>query len=132
MEIWKQFRDSNYYVSNFGNIKNFNGKCLKTFNSYGYRRIKLVLNNKRECFSIHRLVGEIFIDNVDGKPLIDHINRKRSDNRVENLRWVTHLENMENVDRSISKKTLKKEVIQKIIELYNKGYSVDKILNELN
>ncbi len=126
MEIWGQFRDSNYYVSNFGGVKNNNGKILKPFNSHGYSRIKLVINNKRECFSIHRLVGEVFIDKIDGKPFIDHINRNKNDNRVENLRWVSHLENMGNVVKGV-----KKEIVEKIITLYNNGYSIDEIMDTI-
>ena len=46
---------------------------------------------------IHRLVGEAFIPNDDpeNKTEINHRNHKRHDNRVENLEWVSHQENME-------------------------------------
>lgn len=47
------------------------------------------------CF-IHRLVAEAFIPNPENKPFIDHINGNRADNRVENLRWVSHRENCNN------------------------------------
>lgn len=61
----------------------------------GYYR--LTVNGKNILF--HRLIGECFlgldIDNV--KQEIDHINRKKEDNRVENLRIVSRQENCWNV-----------------------------------
>jgi hypothetical protein len=47
---------------------------------------------------IHRLVAEAFIPNPENKRVVDHINRIRHDNRVENLRWVTYSENKVNTD----------------------------------
>lgn len=54
---------------------------------------------KGKIYRIHRLVAETFILNPDDKPEVDHINRDTHDNRVENLRWATHQENMRNMDK---------------------------------
>lgn len=50
---------------------------------------------------VHRIVAETFIEKPEGygKVEVDHINRNRQDNRVENLRWVTHKENMSNISK---------------------------------
>ena len=45
----------------------------------------------------HRLVAEKYLPNPENKPQVDHINRVRHDNRVENLRWATRTENMSNI-----------------------------------
>lgn len=51
---------------------------------------------RKKHLRVHRIVAETFIPNPENKPEVDHINRIRNDNRVENLRWVTRLENAQN------------------------------------
>ena len=45
---------------------------------------------------VHRVVAELFIPNPDGLAEVDHIDRNRINNRVENLRWVSHEQNAQN------------------------------------
>jgi hypothetical protein len=53
---------------------------------------------------IHRLIAEHYIPNPENKPFIDHINRDRTDNRIENLRWCTQTENNNNMsERCLNK-----------------------------
>ena len=58
----------------------------------GYRRVRIQGNN----YNVHRLVADVFIHNHENKPTVDHINRIRDDNRVCNLRWASHKEQVEN------------------------------------
>ena len=67
--------------------------------------IKLTLNKNtgyyictlnRKKWLHHRVIALQFIPNPDEKPEVDHINRIRNDNRIENLRWCSHYENMQN------------------------------------
>ena len=104
-EIWKPIKDYEglYEVSNLGRVKSLNyrkpgkEKILKNIESnYGYLMVGLTKNGKQKLFTVHRLVAETFIPNLEGKPCIDHINTVKSDNRVENLRWVTYEENNNN------------------------------------
>lgn len=89
----------NYQISEYGVVYNKkNGKEIKgNFNNNaGYIKVCLSKDNKKYNFNIHRLLGIVFLDNFDNKPCIDHINRDRRDNRLENLRWVSYSENMKN------------------------------------
>jgi hypothetical protein len=36
-----------------------------------------------------------YLPNPENKPCIDHVNTIKTDNRLENLNWVTHKENMQ-------------------------------------
>ena len=104
-EIWKPIKEfEGYYeVSNIGRVRSLNykrtgkEKILKNIEDYkGYLEVGLTKNGKRKQFKVHRLVAEAFIPNPENKPCIDHINTVKSDNRVENLRWVTYKENSNN------------------------------------
>lgn len=69
--------------------------------SSGYFHIVLMKNGKRYTKTIHRLVGETFLKKVEGKNVIDHINRIKTDNRLCNLRFVNNSENC--INQGISK-----------------------------
>lgn len=113
-EVWKDvvgFEDR-YEVSNFGRVRSKDvtiykidgkvehrkGRYIKlTPNRYGYIAHTFCSSKRiKKRMPVHRVVAMAFIDNPENKPHIDHINRIRSDNRVENLRWCTLKENMNN------------------------------------
>lgn len=93
-EIFKKHPFLDVEVSNLGRIrKKIFGRyriSLGTMNSFGY--LKTSINNKG--YFVHRLVAETFIPNPRNKKEINHINANKQDNRIENLEWVTHEENM--------------------------------------
>lgn len=89
-EIWKDVVGENgYLISNLGRIKSFKTKNEKILNgsidSYGYPRV--TLNGK--VYSIHRLVATAFIKNTYNKPTVNHKNMIKTDNKVDNLEWMT-------------------------------------------
>lgn len=107
MEIWRDIPgyEGLYQVSNLGRIKSLYDGGHKTHRELirkpdirkdGYLQVKLCKNNVAKTYLIHRLVATAFIPNPHNKPYLDHINTIIDDNRVENLRWVTQKENMNN------------------------------------
>lgn len=58
----------------------------------GYRFLR---RNGRTIY-VHQLVYELFVEQIPEGLEIDHINTIRDDNRVENLRVVTRLQNLHN------------------------------------
>ena len=107
MEEWKDIigYEGKYQVSNLGNVKNVKSQhILKGANDKnGYLLISLFDSNfKKKTQKIHRLVGIAFIPNPDNLPVIDHINRDKKDNRIENLRWYSYSNNARNRDWVIS------------------------------
>ena len=90
MEMWKPIKDlPGYSVSNTGRIrKESTGQIMKLSMNGGYCRITISKH-------IHRLVAEAFIEKPEDveKCWVDHIDGNRSNNKVDNLRWVTPSEN---------------------------------------
>jgi len=98
---WKVIEgfDGKYEVSNYGEIKSKygKGKILKSgLDTGGYYSLILSKNGKTKRHLVHRLVAQAFIPNPENKKVVDHINRIKHDNRVENLRWASQFENQHN------------------------------------
>jgi len=89
---YKKFEDyDNYIIFKTGKIFSLKRNIfLKPKNNgRGYLVVGLLKKGHKtqKWLLIHRLLGLLFITNPENKPQIDHINRKKTDNRIENLRW---------------------------------------------
>lgn len=100
---WKYIKgfDGQYMVSKDGKIKSLNykgtgeEKVLKPYlDRDGYERIGLSYHSKHICKYVHRLVAEAFIDNPNELETVDHIDNNKTNNSVENLRWLSREENV--------------------------------------
>lgn len=69
---------------------------VRTYEKNGY--LQVLLPGHRSYVLAHHVVWVLAHQSLDGE--IDHINHNRQDNRIENLRCVTHSENMRNLSRS--------------------------------
>lgn len=89
----------NYSIYADGTVKNTKRNQWMTIGlnrNDRYKTVMLCKNNKHYIFYIHRLIGLHFICNPGMNKCIDHIDRDKYNNNINNLRWVTHQQNMNN------------------------------------
>lgn len=113
MEVWKDVSgfEGLYQVSNLGRVRSCDRYIIRsngrnffrkgflrklTVGSKGYLVVSLTNVTEQGVYLVHRLVADAFLPNPENKPCVDHINTDKLDNRVDNLRWVTSLENTHN------------------------------------
>lgn len=104
MEIWKTMRKFKEYKINLnGEIISKNGIILKPYaDQDGYLGYRIVdENNVARRVKIHRALYDTFVEPIEENNIIDHINRNRQDNRLENLRNVSKSTNCLNRENRI-------------------------------
>lgn len=89
-------RDDHYEVSNLGRVYSHHSKRLiKPWpDTQGYLQVYL---GRRRPIAVHRLVMEAFVGKDDRH--VNHKNSIKTDNRIENLEYVTHTENLRHASR---------------------------------
>ena len=58
------------------------------------------MKEKRQTCRLHRLLGIQYIPNPDNLECIDHIDRNRQNNSLDNLRWCSKRDNCRNMDEN--------------------------------
>lgn len=93
--IWKEFPECDkYMVSNTGEVKHKKNKnILKACMVNGYKFLTLYPKLNR---LVHRMVAMTFLENPNNLPIVDHKDGNELNNHVDNLRWCTQKENMNN------------------------------------
>jgi len=111
-EIWIDIvgYEDMYQISNLGRVKSLSRIHSNGINTHyttkekirkhrvniqrnGYCEISLFKNNKEKRYKIHRLVLIAFSNNIENKPEVNHIDGNKENNRLDNLEWVTSIEN---------------------------------------
>ena len=124
-----------YYATEDEHIYSSKSRRLITerLNNKGYKIVNLSIDGKCKTFSVHRLIAQAYIPNPDNLSAINHKNGIKTDNRIENLEWVTFSENtthavatgllMPTKGRDTKNKRFEDEDIKRIKELYSQGLS---------
>jgi len=94
------------YSNKYGDLRKLKPRKIKG----GYLQVKLCKDGERNHLVIHRLVYQAFVGKIPEGMEIDHIDRNPSNNKLDNLRLVTHQQNMFNI--------------------YGKGYYLNKVSNK--
>lgn len=96
---WKTINDyPNYQISKCGIVKNNKDKIIKSrININGYQIINLSKDNIKKTFALHRLIGTHYIEKKnENLCLLDHIDRDKLNNSIDNLRWIDYNGNNRN------------------------------------
>lgn len=110
-EVWKDVKgyEGFYQVSNIGQVKSLKRKrksqygrmatveeriLSKQLDKHGYFCVILRKNNIIKKYFVHRLVAEAFIPNPQSLYTVNHKNEIKTDNRVENLEWLSLIDNL--------------------------------------
>jgi len=109
-EVWRPIvgYEGHYMVSNMGRVKSLSrsittkagvvkpckSSILRPCIRGGYCAVILSVNGKSNSMTIHRAVATSFIPNPEGKPCVNHKDLNKLNNRLVDLEWCTHLENI--------------------------------------
>ena len=126
--IWKPLKnfESTHLISNLGNVKCISTNKLLNIlkHSRGYNAININVNKTKNHLLLHRLLAINFIDNPNNYTQVNHINGIKTDNRLENLEWITPSNNMKhafktglNKQTNFQKEVLRQRVSKKVINI---------------
>lgn len=108
-----------YLIDKNGNTYSIKRKKFLKPYDQGYFTLGLYNKGKLHKVYLHRILGLTFIDNPDNKPCIDHIDRNKKNNKLENLRWANYVENRQNSNKNFNNKIGHKHITLEFYDLLN-------------
>lgn len=103
MKVWLPIKgwERLYEVSNKGEIRSLRHAkkkilSIRIHKRYAYRSASVLLhqNNKGKETQVSRCVAIAFIPNPENKAEVNHIDNNPLNNKVGNLEWMSHQQNM--------------------------------------
>ena len=143
-EIWKIIQEyPDYRISNSGRITScrkgrLNKEMKISTDGHGYKFLILRNDEGKKKFKLARLLALHFIPNPLNLRTVDHINRNREDNRLENLRWADDKTQYKNrnyiapIGESVGNSFWTEDQVKEIKELHKKGLGKRRIAKLLN
>ena len=159
-EVWKEIKnyEGYYEVSNFGRFRSmdrvitysdgrtrfYKGEIIEgTIGRDGYIDVKLSKDGITKTRKLHRLIAQTFIPIENDNNLeVNHIDYNRTNNKIDNLEWVTHIDNVHHSSKEGHYKGITEgckngranyteEEIKYMRKLYDEGNSVMDIIKIL-
>jgi len=157
MMKWKNIKNATYYqVSKEGDVRSldriinkWNGVCfcnilykstvLKTKDIRGYKNVSVIYDNgERKTKQVHRLILETFnpVDNMQNLT-VNHIDGIKSNNKLNNLEWMTTQENLKHAimmglwkpkDQNGSKNKMAKLTESQVAEILKSNKSTKELM----
>ena len=125
-EIWKDIPKDvihgveGYSISSYGRIKNHKGRV-----SEGYHKPESYtwVSVYPKQYQLHRLIAKVFLPNFYGKPVVNHKDGNKQNNKLFNLEWSTYSENSQHaIDTGLNssgKKIIVKNTITNEVKTFN-------------
>lgn len=115
----------------------YHKEITQRLNKDGYYEVTVGKKEYRTTRRVSRIIAEAFIPNPENLPEVDHINNIRTDNRAENLQWISHADNVKKIPFKTKSKaicgihngraTFTEDQIREIRKLYDDGMPIYEI-----